>query len=384
MVDVLSQLVGDGPLFVSSYWAQHPLLHRGVAEGVWRDLLTLQNVDHLLSSARSEVHLLAGNEWIDRASYTRAVDAAPMRPAGLVVDPGKVYAQFCDRATAVLLGLHEWWPPLARFCNELSRGLTLPVQANAYVTAPRRIGSRHHDNHDVIVLQIHGTKNWTVWAGPIEEMGEVEVEATLSPGDCLYVPRRRAHAVSTDDHLSIHITFGVAAPTWGAALIHILKERLPRELLERTLPAGFAGSDARGLRTSAAGVLDELRSSLARFDLDDVAQLISAEYGWQPVPSWDGQLTSLVACESLNPASRVRRRSDVPCNVVVADDLLRLDLADRSLEMPRDLIGAISLVTGDDAFDVSDLAEHLDLDSALVLVRRLIREGLLQVETDSR
>jgi hypothetical protein len=62
----------------------------------------------------------------------------------------------------------------------------------------------------------------------------------------------------------------------------------------------------------------------------------------------------------------------------VTGDRLELLLGDRTLTMPASLEPALRQVLEADRLTPADLAGHLDGPSRLVLVRRLVREGLLQ------
>ena len=368
MTTVLAALVGDVEEFVASYWSQRPLLRRGVPEDVWSDLLSLEDVDRMLASPRSEVHLLGPQTWIDRSRYSHAVEAVPMRPAGVLIEPGRVYAELDDGATAVLLGLHESWPPLARLCNAVAAEVTMPVQANVYVALPNRSGLRHHDLHDVLVLQLHGTKRWTVWAAPLgAETGDGDLQAELSPGDCVYVPRRCAHVVDTTDQLSVHVTFGISGPTWGDAITRALATVLPPALVDAPLPAGFAVDGGRPMRDETAKVLDRLREAVEGLQADDLGQLV-ADGLWQPPgPTWDGQLSSLAELPELDGDSRLRRRAGPAAQIEDADVGLRLVLADRVLEMPAHVADVLRIATSSAELRVVDLTGELDLHSAIVL-----------------
>ena len=60
-----------------------------------------------------------------------------------------------------------------------------------------------------------------------------------------------------------------------------------------------------------------------------------------------------------------------------ADELV-LVLGDRKLAMPAFVAPAIDFIDATPMFAVADLAPYLDPEGRLVLVRRLIREGLLE------
>ncbi len=53
-------------------------------------------------------------------------------------------------------------------------------------------------------------------------------------------------------------------------------------------------------------------------------------------------------------------------------------LGDRELDMPADLEGCVRRLTSGSAVRVADLGDDLDEVGRQVLIRRLIREGLLE------
>ena len=61
------------------------------------------------------------------------------------------------------------------------------------------------------------------------------------------------------------------------------------------------------------------------------------------------------------------------------DGRLAVLLGDRRLEMPVELAPVVERLAAGAALAVSDLADQLDQPSRTVLVRRLVREGLLEV-----
>ena len=77
----------------------------------------------------------------------------------------------------------------------------------------------------------------------------------------------------------------------------------------------------------------------------------------------------------------VRRREGSICQVRVdpGGDRVTLLLGDRLLTLPARCEPAVRLIAESDRITVRELEPHLDEASRLVMVRRLIREGLLEV-----
>jgi hypothetical protein len=80
----------------------------------------------------------------------------------------------------------------------------------------------------------------------------------------------------------------------------------------------------------------------------------------------------------LDDTTEVRRRPGSICFVRPAGDRVTVLLGDRLVRMPAWLGPAMTWIAETDRFAIGDLTEHVpDAESRLVLVRRLVREGLL-------
>ena len=305
-----------------------------------------------------------------------------------LVDPAKTLSLFAEGATIVFQSLQRWWPPVAAFCHSLEASLGHPVQANAYLTPAGAAGlDPHHDTHDVFVLQVHGSKAWIVrepvLASPLphqhsnhEEAAAQPVlfEAELEPGDCLYLPRGFVHSARAQRDASLHLTLGVLATTAHDVAKELLERAVASDVgLRRALPAlGTSEVTADDVKS----VIADLMSWLEHCDAAEVASTLQAQRP-KRAGSLAGQLQELVALETVDDATVVRLRSSTSFSVGIEGDELVMTLAGRTLRMPAALHGAVDALLDGDARPVSGLAQWLDGPSRLVLVRRLIREGVL-------
>lgn len=386
MSDTLADLVGDSEDFAGQTWNRRPFVRRGVPPALWEGLVSVRDLDRILASRRGDMQLLKDGMWMDRTRYMSKVELGPMM-SGTRVDTSDVYREFSAGATIILLGAHEWWPPFDRLCADLARSLTMAVQANMYVAPPGLTGHRHHDLHHIFALQLHGTKRWVVEGRPdagASERGPAPLETELHPGDCLYVPRRFAHHVRTTEAYSTHITFGVMAPTWSDVISRIACDRLPKDLLNQPLPPGFAkaGAGRELLERDAADALDATREMMSRWNTAELVEKTAERFGVMPDRTWDGYYESLVGSTALTPDSLVARRPDIRCEFAGNLGVLQLSLASQTLEMPGWLLPAVEHALSGRAFRIAELHEHVDKASADVLVRRLVREGVLELLSD--
>lgn len=146
--------------------------------------------------------------------------------------PAELHQRLAEGASLVVDAVDELYGPVADLAAALEQHLRTRVQVNAYASwTPTEGFGTHWDDHDVIVVQITGSKRWRLF-GPTREKPlhrdvaapepppEAPVaELVLAPGDVLYLPRGWWHAVSADQgEASLHLTCGIT-PHTGADLI---------------------------------------------------------------------------------------------------------------------------------------------------------------------
>jgi bifunctional lysine-specific demethylase and histidyl-hydroxylase NO66 len=328
---------------------------------------------------------------LDPATWTRSARTGATRVDDLV-DPARALALFGDGVTIVLQSLHRWWPPLTRFCGELEEVLGHAVQANAYLTPPGSAGlTPHHDTHDVFVLQVHGTKHWVLREPLVEAplarhrsdheeaaRQPVVAEVDLGPGDCLYLPRGTIHAAAAQEGTSLHLTIGVLATTVHDLLRRLLDRAADEPALRRSLPLRYAADEqaaAEAVKQAAAA----LTGWLDGLDAHEVAGDLVTRHRRRRPPLLEGMLEDLAGLDAVDDATRLARRPDVWCDVVPDEHRLRLELPDRTVDLPAALESVIRRLLDGGTHAVGDLADALDGPSRAVLARRLVREGVLRV-----
>jgi lysine-specific demethylase/histidyl-hydroxylase NO66 len=377
--DALARCVGDPGRFVGEYWGRTPLYHPGADATGFADLFSLGDVDHILSSTTPRYpafRMVKDAKQLDPRSYTRSGRVGG-QPVDDLADPRRVYELFYGGATLVLQSLHRFWPSLTRFGRDLELALTHPVQVNAYITPPASRGlGVHHDEHDVLVLQLYGRKQWDVH-DPDGNAGDRLLVAELAPGDCLYLPQRFPHAARTTATASVHLTVGVVPTTWADMLRREVTSAVEDALSDKPLPAGFA-ADPAALTAGVADQLAEVRQRLDKLDPSAIAAAAADRFWSSRPPILAGQLQQLLGLEEIGEDTVVRRRPGAICRLRQREDRLEVLLGDRALHMPARLAPVMRMILAGDRLAVGDLAGHLDPPSRLVLVRRLVREGLLE------
>lgn len=172
--------------------------------------------------------------------------------------PAEFHARLAEGASLVIDAIDQIHPPVREAAAGLERFFRTPVQANAYAswTAEEGFGT-HWDDHDVVVLQLEGSKRWKIYGptrqapawrdveAPEAPTGEPIADIVLTAGDLLYLPRGWWHAVSADQGTaSLHLTFGLATQT-GAEFLGWLCDDLRASATVRADAPRFSTPEER-------------------------------------------------------------------------------------------------------------------------------------------
>lgn len=373
--------------FFREYWESKPLLVQRGRPDYFASLLSSAEVDRVITTLglhHPALSLVSAAREIPVGDYTY--------PSGMV-DVARLYQHFADGATIILTNLEARVAALADLCRAMEARVCARFQTNIYFTPRNAQGFKtHYDSHDVFVLQVEGTKHWVLYDTPVElpfrgqrfdprtvRPGAVSMEFELRPGDMVYIPRGVMHDASTGEGDSLHITLGALATSWTDLLIEAVAAVGLREPhLRKALPAGFARADFD--RAAARETFRELMRKVfenADFDaaLDHFADdLISTRH-----PLLWGQLEQVRSLGALGLDSVVGARPDLLYRVREEGEQVVVSCYGNNLTMPRHAAEALRFALASPQFRVRDLPSCLDDAGKLVLVRRLVREGLLRV-----
>lgn len=217
--------------FLEEIWGAAPYhVKRGCADYFDGLLPGTSAIDLLLESFRREpsaVRFVRGDKKHGSDAY-RLVDGS--------VDLVRVRHDFADGYTVVLDGVERYVRAIGSLSHSIEVELNFVTKVNAYITPPGSQGFlAHYDDHDVLILQIQGSKIWHFYNGadvpphemcrrePVDRSGlPLPTDVRLEVGDVLYVPRGRVHAAEATLEPSVHLTVGIHAPTLLALVTRAL------------------------------------------------------------------------------------------------------------------------------------------------------------------
>lgn len=136
------------------------------------------------------------------------------------ISPVGLTEQIRNGATLVVDGIDKLHPPITALVEALERTIGESIEVSAFVSWGETNGLQMHwDDHDVLVLQVHGQKQWTVYPStrPYPVTGETKLtpaptsdpvwDGRLESGDLLYIPRGWWHAVNPVNEPTLHLSF---------------------------------------------------------------------------------------------------------------------------------------------------------------------------------
>jgi len=281
--------------------------------------------------------------------------------------------------------------PLSAELDAVARSLELlihgPVTASAFWSRGGMRAPVHYDDHDLIVVQLQGTKRWYVSTRPSDlfnpwrgasgnppDLGAHEV-VDLAPGDLMYLPRGTFHTVDSDTE-SVHLAVGFTPLTLReaviAALDHLSDLNRP---LRATVAGQLEGADLDPLAPAVAEAVGQLfhatrspgflttalqrRSSRAVGDLDAL-----------PRPD---------QAPAIGPDTVLRHAGLGFSHVGASADTIDFAYPGGHLYIHRGAQEAVVFIADTERFRVRDLPGAIDDDVRLALVARFLEVGFLEV-----
>ncbi len=358
---VLSRLLGDTTTFAEQHWGIAPL-HLGQTDDTFDDVFSLETFEQWLiaSPRRPTVRMVAAGVNLAPSRYCKPTRLGPDTFTD-VVNLDRVVDCLNDGATLVAQSLHRVFFPIVEYAASLQAELSHRVQVNAYLTPPSATGLRpHSDGHDVVALQLHGTKVWNV-----EGLGEV----TMQPGNRLYIPRGVEHSAATNSGHSLHLTIGIHAVTYRQLAMQALADH---EGLDRPLPFAYHRMGPAEVADLTVMAIAEAHDALSRHDPADRTREVP-----QTRPGVSHRLRSALAADDLGPATMFEANAGIELTRKGAGDIQLRRPGGIALHLPQYVEDSLlRILSGPTAsIDLPDL----DPESQLVLSRRLLRDGFVHL-----
>ncbi len=252
--EIFSTLGGEN--FLSAFIGKNCLHFEHPSRDRFSDLLSWERINSLMSLNlfdEKRIRVVKDGRDIPLSFYRRDNDRRSL-------DAAKLSALLEQGASLAINSVQMLSPGVRRIANQMERWLDQKVNVNAYISfGTGGAFAPHFDVHDVLVLQVFGEKDWTVFEQPepfpIEGYGEkvrngakgrpALMELTLRSGEMLFVPRGYYHQAAVKNATSVHLTFGIKSGL-GVDFIDRLRKRCLQLDEFRQDILGVAGAEALG------------------------------------------------------------------------------------------------------------------------------------------
>jgi ribosomal protein L16 Arg81 hydroxylase len=361
-------------VFFDLYWAKMPLhLSRPLAN--YADWLAVADLDFFFQSAQLPavfMNVVSDGVVVPVEEWSRL--NASLRAGYRAVDTERLFGHYLAGNTLILNQAQLSVPSLGRACRFLTREFGGKVWTNIYITPPDSKGfARHRDDHEVFILQILGSKIWTVYPN-----SENPVEMRLSRGDLLYLPRFTEHEARSTAETSIHVTLGVK-PTYIFDLIEELAA-VAKEHPDFQQPVPLAFSTARAQEDFEREFARKTGDLLTGTSMEALLRRrFQALVKSQP-KGWTGRLSDLTRLQNIKLDTVVKARGGVIFSVRQEGRSLVVDFAGKQVRVPVFLKTSLEKITSGLPFAVGELEGLVAEEGKIELVKSFLRAGFLTLE----
>lgn len=353
-----------------------------------------------LLGADPEATLLADFDRLSGAMTFHAADARGAPPVIEHLDSQKDFLEkirsFHERGYTVRLPkVRKLDPNLDEFLRALETLFHKPADVEVFWSRSDAKAPVHHDDYDLIAVQLKGRKRWFVSSERSElpnvwktipkkpETLQNPMQIDMEVGDLLYLPRGTVHSVEGLAD-SIHLSIGFIPVTLREAVIACLDQLSEFHRPLRETVGVFAGIEAR--TNNYGHIPDDVRRAIgwltectkdnsfvahalqrrsARF-VGDLDKLPMAPHGETP----------------LAPATRLRHADLALAHL--SGDADRIDFAYPGGHhyVHRGAEQSVLFIASTPEFQIQDMPGDVDSDVGLALVRKLLTTGFLELVPD--
>lgn len=390
-VPTVAELIGDEDDFFGSYFNQRPLLRRAALLRDPRQILSVADLDEVLNSEAIRppyLDIAKDGRQVPRSTYTKPLIVQGEYITDRVV-PEHVIAHFRAGATLTWNGLNHHRPGLRHLAAALNTTFVARSEVIAFLTPAGRRGlAPHYDPVDVFAIQLQGTKTWQVWPVPTQrrgddagnlneaELGTPAIQATLQPGDVLYMPYNCAHVATAGDQVALHLSVTVEPRRWSKLLQQVVERVVTED------PQFWGNPWLRGQDTPAelSAMLTRLSQQLHNLDTTAELQRLMTD-GIQSDGAQTGhQLRDITAADTIDADSLLVRAESVAVQVLErADGKVRANIDGAVYTLPTRVIDALDTLVDGQPRPARSLLTGASSDLSTRTARTLARIGVLRL-----
>lgn len=313
-----------------------------------------------------------------------------------LIDMGKLFDLYNNNCTIVCQALQKAILKLKKTCLNLHSDTNIYFSANIYLTPSNSKGfDYHYDTHDVMILQTHGKKRFLLYDKPeylpttFQSYSNCDVfkktnyddkppifDKILEAGDLLYIPRGMVHKAESVNETSLHCTFGFFPMKWHdlfSTLNECITSYKPfRETIFSNVSERLSTSDIKEkFKTNLLKVLD---SESFSFVIDEFLKHQKID---KRLPMNNSRLLNIESINNLNNETRLKVVTHTHYQVNEGNETISLSFHEKKIIFPKFMSQSIYYIVNKKEFAIKDIKGEIDIESKMVFVKKLIKEGFL-------
>jgi bifunctional lysine-specific demethylase and histidyl-hydroxylase MINA len=285
--------------------------------------------------------------------------------------------------------------PLSPALDQLARALEMvlhqPVTASAFWSRGGMRAPVHYDDHDLLVVQLRGTKRWYVsstpselnntWKSIPEKPPALGPHHTLDvrPGDLMYLPRGTWHSVDSDQG-SLHLSIGFTPLTVREAIIATLDHLSDLDRGWRTTIGARLAFQLRGpgLEQLTAPIVEGIANLLAACRAPG---FIASALQWRSGRAIAalGALPAPGTAPALTLDSELIQNDMAFCHLTASPGRIDVSYPGGHLYIHRGVQPSVEFIVNADRFRVRDIPGDIGDDIRLSLAGRFVEIGFLRL-----
>ncbi|GHA10472.1 hypothetical protein GCM10008090_20110 [Arenicella chitinivorans] len=364
--------------FFDDYWEKKPFIIKRNNPDYYKEILNLETLNEVFASRMfraSDMRIFNNGEKREFQAFSKKNKA----------NGNVVLKEFENGSTIIFENLDRNHLQLAKLIRNLENELHIDLRTNVYLTPAQATGFKAHwDTHCVLVMQVHGTKQWEIYDNPVPlptenqkydpETGAKAQHITsflMEEGDIAYIPRGFVHKASAQDQASLHVTMGLRPLAVKDLLREVLNSVCKQhvDLRHGLLPKGEFDDEA--LRAQLVEIMQQA-------DLSKYRERLYKKYILERYPILDTQLSSLVKNNVIEQETDCQVKPHMVWKVFENESQLSLLFDGKSMHFPKAMKPSLTFFEQCRKFCV-DQIPGLDQKSRQILAQRLVHEGFLEV-----
>lgn len=376
------------PYFEDTYFEKKPLLISRNNESHFRELLSINSIESYLKRKDiryPSIRLVKNGLELPQTDYLKNIPCGK-NTFDRLLDNDSFYNLFNEGATAVFQGMHRTLSSLGSFCQGIEKYYNFPLQTNIYLTPKSSQGfSAHYDDHDVFIIQTHGTKIWKVYDSPIHlptkpfeksiftsKIPQIEIE--LKEGDSLYIPRGFIHEAVTTEDISLHITVGLLSYKWSDVIQFLVNDYHKIEGFRESFR--FNRLDVDFIKKNTEDLVNQL---LASADFANIKNAFKTRFIKKGLTSDNNRFSDLLKSDKITLSTVLSLRKEINFAISETSTEAILSFYNKQIKFPKYVMPTLTAMTTSLHFAIQDLKGNLDNPGKLVLCKKLLKEGFLSI-----